>query len=347
MAIGRKRAASSDHQGAIEGFEEALRARPADARAWAELGYAALLAGRNAGPALLRARVLTEDSALLAQVWFNEGLFRERQNDQEGARLAFAVAETHGSKAAGQKLGGASRCTATWTTSFEKGVDLTFFRSWREVLKQAAPMCFEGEVKTEAEAKRVMCFGCTDSMTAGTTDTCAGPPPWMAPRGYQHFHVFSTFIQPLPAGRFYVQDLADGERPEPLERDADALVSEGRMRLPGLDEVVLMEPGEPRVTNLHFWSDDAPDDDGKVGPDGTCAPALDADVAIPMAICAQCGQPLFPARGPKERSYYAPTTGRALLRLTVWGGDVKATIRGSTATISGNGCQATVPVAAP
>src|SRR5262249_52469538 len=159
---------------------------------------------------------------------------------------------THGSKAASQKLGGASRCTATWTTALEKQDDIIFFRSWREVLKEAPPMCFSGEAKTEADAKRVMCFGCPDMSNAGTVDTCAGPPPWTAPMGYQHFHVFSTLIQPLPGGRFYIQHLADSDGPEPLEKSADAFVRESLAWLPGLSDLSLLEPGEPRVTSMHL-----------------------------------------------------------------------------------------------
>jgi hypothetical protein len=346
MSAGRKRTLSGDHQGALEAFTEALRAQPLDARAWAELGYAALLAGYDARWELHIARSLTKDRTLLAQIWFNEGLAEERFGDVDAARRAFVLAEVHGSTAVEKKLAGASRCAATWTTDPERRDDLTFVRSWREALAAAGPRCTdEAPPKTEAEAKRTLCAGCTNMATPGTKDDCVGPGPWMIDLGYFQAHGFGALVQPLAGGRFFVESFIDEGGGARLASSGDALTRETPAYADGLSTgMSLSEPGAPSVTNADYWSDDAPGEDSDGGT--SCPPLLKGEVEPPRARCMQCFWPELPLSQPRQIHYYAPSTGRELLRLRVWNGDVKATIRGATATIAGGGCQATITLPA-
>jgi hypothetical protein len=344
MAVGRKRAAAGDHQAALEAFTEALRARPFDARAWAELGYVAMLAGRDASGPLLLARSLTRDRALLAPVWFNEGLYRAQRGDAEGARLALVMAEANGSKPAADKLGAASRCAATWTTDAKVMEEATIVASWRDVLTASGSMCVPDPAPaTEAEARQAVCLGCNGMGSPGTTDLCTGPGPWTVPTGYMHFHIFRALIQPLTRGGFFVDTLSDGESGAEMEPAGPVLSR--RVRPARTQEIALAEPDEPRLTNSDHWSDDGPTDNAPDDAGAYCKPSLDADVPIERVICAQCFQPAAALLEPVELRYYAPRTGREILRLTVWNGDVRAAVANGVATISGGGCQATVTVA--
>ena len=378
MARGRERTAAADPREALEAFTEALRARPGDAHAWAELGYAALLAGEDAGPALRHARMLTHDRALLAQVWFNEALFRERRGDAEGARLALVIAEANGSSAATRRLGTASRCAATWATTGPSATGAAPSRdaivlacSWREILAVPTLCRSDGApgALSEAEAKRAVCVGCVwagdEGNVPGTVDLCQGPGPWTIPEGYFQYRGDFQFVQPLPDGRFYVAPSWGLDDPdERLERSGDAFGLKGSGHDYGMgEEIRLSEPGEPRITYEDVWSDDPRG--GAADGAAACKPAVDGADGFEMAFCAgECNRPVFPSFGPRELRYYAlggcgpddagrespgharrpPHAGALRLTLSVWTGDVKATIRGSVATISGGGCDATVPL---
>jgi hypothetical protein len=349
MAIARRRSLTGDQQGALEAFTEALRAQPLDARAWAELAYAAHLAGRDARGEFHVARSLTRDKTLLAQIWFNTALAEERHGAPEAARIALVLAEANGSTAAAQKLGAASRCAATWTTAPKSRADLTFVRTWREALAASGPRCsVDPPPTTEADARRAVCTGCLDMLTPTTPDACTGPGPWTIDLGAWQAHTFGVMVQPLPGGRMFVDPFIDEQGGVRLTPAGDALMRE----TPAYDEglttgMSLSEPGNPYVTNQDHWSDDAPAE-GAGG--GTfCPPLLKGEIEPPRARCNQCFWPELPLDQPRQLHYYAPATGRELLRIHVWNGDVKATVRGATATITGGGCQATValPPAAP
>ena len=97
-------------------FTEALEARPHDARALAERGYARLRAERfdDADADLAEAQGRTADKVLNAQVYFNRGLVAERRGQAVLARDYFAFSlEANPTTAARGKLAGKSTCPAS------------------------------------------------------------------------------------------------------------------------------------------------------------------------------------------------------------------------------------------
>jgi hypothetical protein len=114
LAKGRKATTAKDWRTAIAAFDEAVRADPHDARAYAERGYAHLLADDDLDAAdkdFDRASELTVDKPLLAQIWFNRGLLDEKRDARDNALVDFRIAnELAPSAAAKQKLAGKKVC---------------------------------------------------------------------------------------------------------------------------------------------------------------------------------------------------------------------------------------------
>ena len=340
MALGGGRAAAGDLQGAAGYFDQALRAHPGDAAAWAELGYAALQTGQSPLVPLTHARALTHDRTLLAQIWFNEALFREKTGDAEASRAALVAAEANGSKAAAQRLGTASRCGATWKVP-EKAEALAILGSWSEVLSALGLRCLadDSSVATEAAAKSVACAGCIDASQPGA-GSCTGPGPWTVPTGATSTTAsgramllqVSRTVQPLPGGRFCI------DCGRVVRESGESLVSE---TLAPLDWVTLPEEGAPVLRDDGAWSDDAPPDSGDDG-------GLHCRPDVQGAGFGSCGgmgcggiDKSFPPAAPTELRYYT-RAGKPRLVLTVYSGDVKATLHGDTAKVNGGGCDATV-----
>ncbi len=116
-ALGEGRAATSAkrYDDAIAAFDRAIAAKPGDARALSERGYARLLARdlASATKDLDRALEGTSDPALSGPIHFNLGLVAEARGDAEGARVAFARSNAvRPTKAAQAKLAGKSACVA-------------------------------------------------------------------------------------------------------------------------------------------------------------------------------------------------------------------------------------------
>jgi len=117
VAMGQGRVASvkKQYSQALEAFDRALALLPDDARAYAERGYAQLLA-KNYGLARAdfdRAVLRTEDPKLLAQIWFNYGLTAEQEGRADDAASAFARSnELNPTEAASAKIAGRPTCTA-------------------------------------------------------------------------------------------------------------------------------------------------------------------------------------------------------------------------------------------
>lgn len=113
---GRKATAAKDWKAAIASFDEAVRIDKSDARAYAERGYAHLLAEDDLDAAdadLSRAGELTNDPSLLAQVWFNHGLLDEKRGAHENALVDFWVSNRlKPSAPAQQKIAGKKVCPA-------------------------------------------------------------------------------------------------------------------------------------------------------------------------------------------------------------------------------------------
>ena len=118
MGQGRQATVKQAFSQALEAFDRALALLPDDARAYAERGYAHLLAKSYAAARddFDRAALRTDDPVLLAQIWFNYGLTAEQEGRADDARSAFARSdELNHTKAAADKLGGSSRCTARFS----------------------------------------------------------------------------------------------------------------------------------------------------------------------------------------------------------------------------------------
>jgi tetratricopeptide (TPR) repeat protein len=118
MGQGRMATVKKAFPTAIAGFDRALEVMPDDARAYAERGYAQLMAKnfRLAREDFDRAAERTDDRKLLAQIWFNYGLTAEEEGRAEDARSAFARSnEMNPTAAASKRLGGIPTCTARVT----------------------------------------------------------------------------------------------------------------------------------------------------------------------------------------------------------------------------------------
>ncbi|EYF04772.1 hypothetical protein [Chondromyces apiculatus] len=114
---------------------------------------------------------------------------------------------------------------------------------------------------------------------------------------------------------------------------------------PRSEEIPAADGAGVTLNALDVWSDQADDDSAPLP--GACKPDLQADVELGRIECAQCGQAATLSRDTRTQTYHALTTGEALLLLTAWSSDVRATVKGATATITGGGCNAVVPLRAP
>jgi hypothetical protein len=360
MSLGRAFASKRDWTCARLAFDRAVRARPYDATAYAERGYVRLRAGevpqaprdRVAGD-LDYALALTKDPGLLAQIWFNVASAKEARGDADTARIALAIAEGLGSKAARTKLGnGASRCTATWTSRPQ--VDSPVARGWAELADArgratGTPLCEDLLPAPNAaqSARERACRGCFygDSAPASERDAgdqCKGPGPWRVNNGYMHFHAFWFFIEPLGADRFYYEDLHDDEAPAP-HATANGVLRVGPAESE-TERAFVFDGSSAELTADGRWSDEV-SDDGDAS--GACAPDLRAEVAISAedANGARAGrppQPMIVLVRPRKQTYFDVATGRPLLELRVWDREAEATFAAGAATIAGAGCSARV-----
>jgi Flp pilus assembly protein TadD len=115
MGRGRLATVKKNYGEALDAFSKALDLLPDDARAYAERGYAQLLAKNYqlAREDFDLAVMRTDDPKLLAQIWFNYGLTAEKEGRPEDAQSAFARSnQLNPTKAASDKLEGGSVCTA-------------------------------------------------------------------------------------------------------------------------------------------------------------------------------------------------------------------------------------------
>ncbi len=114
MRTGRKATDAKKYAEAIAGFDAALVAKPNDARALGERGYARLLQGTDLDAAvrdLDTAASGTKDQKLLSTIWFNRGLIHEKRGDATNATASFAIANLmRPTKAAAAKLAGKPAC---------------------------------------------------------------------------------------------------------------------------------------------------------------------------------------------------------------------------------------------
>lgn len=114
MKTGRQATAKKQWADAIAGFDAALKAKPGDARATGERGFARLLEGKDLAAAekdFDRAASSTKDQKILASIWFNRGLLEEKQGKTDNVLAAFATSNVlRPTPAAAKKLGGKAAC---------------------------------------------------------------------------------------------------------------------------------------------------------------------------------------------------------------------------------------------
>jgi len=113
MKRGRVATREKKYPDAEVAYETALDAKPGDAQALAERGYARLLNGESerASEDLARAAELTQDRRLLAQIWFNRGLVAEKIGSSDASLAAFYLSNRYSpSSAAEKKIGNQRVC---------------------------------------------------------------------------------------------------------------------------------------------------------------------------------------------------------------------------------------------
>lgn len=212
LGEGRGLTNTGKYGAAAKAFSAALEAQPDDPRAYAERGYAELLA-KDYGRAqrdLERAVAGGGDRRLRAQTFFNLGLVREALNQDPIS--AFALSNfLHPSSAAQKKLEGKSSCPI----EVKRGPDIlqeTRYRDWLSFLADARDTFknVEGlDLGTNAAAKSAMCFGDACAQAAG---------PWIALGLGEAF-----LVRPLPAG-LAVTSVAQSNRAAYCDPDNDAEV---------------------------------------------------------------------------------------------------------------------------
>lgn len=202
IARGRKATRDKDYQKAIVAFSEAATADPSDGRALAERGFAKLLQGdlQGADNDLEAAMALTSDPELLSAIWFNLGLTREKEKDEEGARVAFANAHLLKPSAATRaKTAGKPTCTVEVRRA--NLTDLTSAAGWMGLHRILGPSQHDETPapRNEQEAEAQVCVG--------SRETCAEDAvfsvmrdymmytwnqPWVFPRGKRLFWVYNS-----------------------------------------------------------------------------------------------------------------------------------------------------------
>jgi hypothetical protein len=194
VSKGRTAAAKKDFPTAIAAFDEAVKLSPHDAGPLGERGYVKFLSGDVDGAQtdLEAARDLGSTPKIMASIWFNLGLVRERRADAEGARTAFATSQAISpTKAAAAKLTGLSTCTAEITQTAD---DLQKAANWREA---ASIMQIDPPPTNEKNAKDAVCIF---SMSAdGSSDQhgiCDAPPPWTVAHDHLSFFAHSQIVFP-------------------------------------------------------------------------------------------------------------------------------------------------------
>ncbi|MCC6215384.1 MAG: hypothetical protein IT376_10975 [Polyangiaceae bacterium] len=331
LARARRFARAGEAAAAIRAYDDAVLARPYDARARLERGQVRLAASAEDALRDLRAaRSLTRDPALVIDALLSTADAHTRRGDAAAARLALALAAAHGSPVAREQLAGRSACTATWTTSGLE--DARLVTRWSEVLAARQLVnCGDAadSAESEAHARREVCRACEPGgFVPG--DACAGPAPWRIPAGYLHCSSFSLLVQPVGAGRLYV----DPRGGPPL-----VAVPGGFLRRSGPEPEFAWNTGDLVEGRGFFngvrWADTTLELDPP-----RCPVDSSADAELAMSSGCQAGPGLGLVEPARARWYDAQ--GRALLEVSEHAGAVSVTWSGPTARLRGAGCDETV-----
>jgi len=335
MDQGRAATKAGRYDDAIAAFDRAVRARPVDARARAERGFAYVKRG-SARTAVLDfddARSLTREQELLSQIYFNLADAAANLGEPEAERLALALASRSGSKAARLRLGERSTCPAVWRTRVGDAGPIA--RSFLELVeKRPLVGCdyHREKVKTEAQARQYVCRGCAPRGEDGG-DQCDGAGPWTIDSGYMHFQAFQFFVAPLPGKYFFYSTSAS--TPYRVE-GSHLLVTEFRSTdLP----LIPKDRGEfidgrfsnssgtkIEIDNNGRWSDES--DDGSI-----------CDLEVKGVDLGDFrGTPTMPTALPVQTTAYSLATKHERFTLAVYDGAVSLTIDADRARLRGESC---------
>jgi tetratricopeptide (TPR) repeat protein len=186
MALGRQATRSKSHAAAVEAFSKAIAVAPNNGRAYAERGYAELLAGSLSAATsdLARASHLTSDRQLLAQVAFNQGLVSEETGDTEEARAAFSRSNVLSPSAAARAKMGVGACAGVvevetphvssrpgWLLDGHGGQGVILAKSWQDLVDMTLDEPDAGAL-TEKKARELFLNG-PPAMSNEVSD----PPP--------------------------------------------------------------------------------------------------------------------------------------------------------------------------
>ncbi|HEX7664648.1 MAG TPA: hypothetical protein VF407_09060, partial [Polyangiaceae bacterium] len=206
LANGRKLAAQKKSKEAIAAFEEAAKHEPTSAQAWGEAGYARFLAGDLTGAEddLEKARDCGAAPKLAAQIWYNLGLVREKELDQEGARSAWVISRSLSpTKAVIAKIGNEPECVAE-IAYVHAEFDLQQATSWQDA---ATKLDIGTDVlpKDEDGWKHAVCTTAYSfDPSSWTHDACDGPAPWTVTRDYLTFTAATNVIFPGPGTNLFL-----------------------------------------------------------------------------------------------------------------------------------------------
>lgn len=180
---GRKATKAAKYKEARDAFTAALAAKPGDARALGERGYAAFLAKdyEQANEDLYQAATGADDPALRAQIFYNLGLVREAEGLE--ATSAFALSNhLHASAAAQKKLGGKPACLADIDRKAEANAKYTDWLGFYKVV-------MDGETPAEGTKPPASSDAAKKELCA--TSKCDGAGPWIVSVGeWPHSQVF-------------------------------------------------------------------------------------------------------------------------------------------------------------
>ncbi|MCA9592542.1 MAG: hypothetical protein KC776_04500 [Myxococcales bacterium] len=321
---------TGEHAAAIAAFDDAIRARPYDARARLERGRARLVSGHPNVRDFDLARSLTRDPSIVREAWLLRG--RALSAQPKEARLAFAMALSLGAAEASAALAGRSACTATWTTA---GLPpLPIVKGWRGVLAQRRLVgCEEPDTApaSDAAARAEMCRACEMGGSFSKDDPCGGDPPFRIPMGYMHCSDFVTLVQPLSGGRFYVDE---GNGPPLQPATGGYLLDLGNV--PEFEwNSGDFESEDGTMFNGVRWASSTLELDPPPCPIDTTS-----DVDIPTSSGCQAG-PGVPLSTPRTRRWY-DSKGVARLEVQEYGPAVTVSLSAHGAKLDGGGCHETI-----
>jgi hypothetical protein len=357
---GRRATTEKRFEAAVLAFDDAVRARPVDARVRSERGYAYLKWGKadRALTDFVDAQALTVDASLKSQIWFNIALAFESRGDAERERIALAVAAKHGSSAAKKKLGDRSACPALWQP-LTAGAEAPIADGWsaladvRQTTNCDIPEPPKGASEA-AQAKHKACFTCLFQGEGEAEDHCKGSSPWVIPSGYMHFHHHTFTVIPLGNNQFWYGNSVDMGTPPSVRKAAgyaitdDLVESVNIFPKSGSDLVSgnFYRGEDAFVTAFDAWSDEIDITGSPVRKGATvCKPYLRFERELGTITGAQMGgTPVMPAMGREGTTLYSFASKRAVFTLVKYAGDISISAEPGRVKIKGEGCDTSVEI---